>query len=127
MSAAPTPAGRRTPAQLADLVVGILLTVTSGLLGLLMLSQLSQLSGLGVICEGVTPDGLRCNPDFLNAVVIVGYAIVLFAWALGLGWLIVRAIRRRLVFWIPLVSGVVILAAFYVVAIILGSSYSPAT
>lgn len=123
---AATPTGPRTTTQRVDLVVGILLTVTSALLGLTMLAQLNQLTGLDVICKGIAPDGTRCDPAFLSGSIIVGYAIVIFAWFLGAGWLIFRAVRRRLVFWIPLASGAVILAAFYVVAILLGASYQPA-
>jgi hypothetical protein len=126
MSAAATPTGPRTTAQRVDLVVGVILTITSALLGLTMLAQLNQLTGLDVICAGIAPDGTRCDPAFLSAAIIVGYAIVIFAWFLGAGWLIFRAVRRRRVFWIPLVSGAVILAAFYVVAILLGASYQPA-
>jgi uncharacterized BrkB/YihY/UPF0761 family membrane protein len=126
MSTAAAPAPRRTPRQWADLVAGLLLTATSGLLGLIMLAQLAQLSGLSVICEGVAPDGARCNPAFLTGAIIVGYAIVIFAWFLGLGLLIVRAIRRRVLFWVPLASGAIILAAFWVVAILLSASYQPA-
>jgi hypothetical protein len=125
MSAAPPPAPRTT-AQRADLVVGIVLTLINLLLGTVMLPQIAQLSALSAICEGVQPDGTRCDPTFLNVVIIIGFAIVIFAGFLGTGALIVRAIRRRVVFWIPLVTGVAILAAFYVVAALLGTSYQPA-
>ena len=37
-----------------------------------------------------------------------------------------RAIRRRTLFWVPLASAAVIIAAFYVVAIVLSTSYQPA-
>jgi hypothetical protein len=126
MTAATPPAPRRTALQWADLVAGLLLTGIGGLLGLVMLTQLAQLAGLSVICEGIAPDGARCSPAFLTGAIIAGYAIVIFAWALGLGLLIVRAVRRRTVFWVPLASIAVIIAAFYLVAIVLSTSYQPA-
>jgi hypothetical protein len=126
MSPARPSAPRRTASQWIDLVVGLLLTGIGGLLGLVMLTQLAQLAGLSVICEGIIADGARCSPAFLSGAIIVGYAIVIFAWALGLGLLIVRAVRRRTVFWVPLASIAVIIAAFYLVAIVLSTSYQPA-
>lgn len=125
MSAAATPAPPRSTLQWADLITGLLLTAIAGLLALVMLSQLAQLSGLSVICAGIAPDGARCSPAFLTGAIIVGYAMVIFAWALGLGLLIVRAVRRRTVFWVPLASVAVIIAAFYLVAIVLSTSYQP--
>ncbi|HTL41296.1 MAG TPA: hypothetical protein VL294_07465 [Pseudolysinimonas sp.] len=122
---AATPGPLRSTLQWADLVTGLLLTAIGGLLALVMLSQLAQLAGLSVICEGIAPDGARCSPAFLTGAIIVGYAIVIFAWALGLGLLIVRAVRRRTVFWVPLASVAVIIAAFYLVAIVLSTSYQP--
>lgn len=121
------PRPRRTPAQFLDLIVGLALTVINIGLGLVMLAQLNQLSGLSAICTDITPDGTRCDPGFLSGIIILGYGIVIFAWFVGLGVLIMRAVQRRLVFWVPLVAGVVIIAAFWVVAIILGASYQPAT
>lgn len=121
------PRPRRTPAQYLDLIIGLALTVINIGLGLVMLAQLNQLSGLSAICTGITPDGTRCDPGFLSGIIILGYGIVIFAWFVGLGILIMRAVQRRLVFWVPLVAGVVIIAAFWVVAIILGASYQPAT
>jgi hypothetical protein len=126
MSAASPSAPRRTASQWIDLIVGLLLTGIGGLLGLVMLTQLAQLAGLSVICEGITPDGARCSPAFLSGAIVVGYAIVIFAWALGLGLLVVRAVRRRTVFWVPVASIAVIIAAFYFVAIVLSTSYQPA-
>jgi hypothetical protein len=125
VTAAARPTTPRSTLQWADLVAGVLFTVVGGLLGLVMLTQLSQLAGLDVICDGVAPDGARCSPAFLTGAIILGYAIVIFAWALGLGLLIVRAIRRRTLFWVPLASAAVIIAAFYVVAIVLSTSYQP--
>jgi len=120
----------RTPLQWTDLVVAILLTLVNVLLGTVMLAQIAQLSGLGGPdgqCAGVTPDGLRCDPGFLNAMIIVGYAIVIFAGFAGVGVLVVRAVQRKVVFWVPLVVGaVILLASFNIPAIILGASYLPA-
>jgi Family of unknown function (DUF6264) len=120
------PRPRRTPAQLLDLIIGLALTAINIGIGLVMLAQLNQLSGLSSICTGISPDGTRCDPGFLSGTIVLGYAIVIFAWFVGLGILIMKAVQRRLLFWVPLVSGAVILAAFYVVAIILSASYQPA-
>jgi len=121
------PRPRRTPAQFLDLIVGLVLTALNIGIGLLILAALNQLSGLSAICEGISPDGTRCDPGFLSGIIILGYAIVIFAWFLGLGIVIMRAVQRRLLFWVPLVAGFVILAAYWIVAIILSASYQPAT
>ena len=122
----PAPRAPRSTLQWVDLVVAILLLLIVGLLGTVLLAALSQLSGLAQSCEGVEPDGARCSPVFLNAAIILGVAIVNFAVFLGAGAVIVRAVRRRVVFWVPLVAGVIVAAAYWVAAILLGTSYLPA-
>lgn len=112
--------------RIIDLVIGIGLTVIGAFIGLIMLSLITQLGGLSVVCEGVTPDGTRCSSDFLTGMVILGTAIVVFGWFLPAGFLVVRALRRRLVFFLPIIGIVVMFAAFYLIAALINAMYSPA-
>jgi hypothetical protein len=117
MPTPPTPA--RKPLRILDLVAGILLAIVGALTGFIMLALIGQFSALSAACEGITPDGLRCDSGYLSAMLILGTAIVVFGWFLTTGFFIVRILRRQLAFWLPLVGIVVILAAYYVVAILL--------
>ena len=116
MPTPPTPA--RKPLRILDLVAGIVILIVGALIGFIMLGLIAQFSGLAAACEGVTPDGLRCNAGFLNGSVILGTAIVVFGWFLTAGFFVVRILRRQLAFWLPLVGIVVMIAAFYVIAIL---------
>ncbi len=57
---------------------------------------------------------------------IIGVGIVVFAWFLSVGFFIVRALRRRLGFWVPLVGIGVMIVGFYLTSAVLGTSYLPA-
>lgn len=104
-----------------DIVAGVSLALVSGATGLIVMAFLQQLSGLAGPCEGVTPDGARCNPDFLNGALAIGYAGVIFGWFVPIGFMIVRWVRKRLGFFLPLISFVVIIAVFYAVSAALSS------
>ncbi len=109
----------RRPLRILDLVAGIVLAIIGAFTGLIMLTLVTQLSGLSVVCEGVEPDGVQCDNGYLNAVLILGTAIVVFGWFVTTGFFIVRVLRRQLAFFLPLIGIIVILAAYYVVAILL--------
>jgi hypothetical protein len=115
MPTPPTPA--RKPLRIIDLVAGIVIAIIGALIGFIMLGLVGQFGGLAAACEGVSPDGLRCNAGYLSGSVILGTAIVVFGWFLTTGFFIVRILRRQLAFWLPLVGIVVMVAAFYVIAI----------
>jgi hypothetical protein len=108
-----------------DLVVGIGLTILAALIGLVMLAYVTQLGQLSALCEGVTPDGTRCDPGYLGAMGVLGTTVVVLGWFLPAGFLIVRAIQRRLVFFLPVVSIVVMYAGYILVSALLGSAYLP--
>jgi hypothetical protein len=112
-----TPA--RRPLRILDLVAGVALLIIGMLTGFVMLAMLGQFNGLSAACEGVAVDGLRCDGGYLSGILILGTGIVVFGWFLTAGFFIVRILQRRLAFWLPLVGIVVILAAYYVVAIAL--------
>lgn len=114
------------PARILDLVVGIALTVIGAGVGLIMLNYVTQLGGLSAVCEGVAPEGLRCAPGFLEAMTVAGTAIVVFGWALPAGFLVVRAVRRQRVFWLPIIAIVVMIAGWYVVTGALSAYVPPA-
>jgi len=117
MPTPPTPA--RQPLRIIDLVAGIVILIIGALTGFIMLALIGQFSGLSAACEGVTPDGLACDGGYLNGILILGTAVVVFGWFLTAGFFIVRILRRKLAFWLPLVGIVVIFAAYYLVAILL--------
>ena len=127
MPTPPTPpAARRTPLQVVDLVAGIALTIIAALNGVIMLGFVTQLGGLSAECAGIAPDGTHCSPGFLSAMGILGTAIVVFAWFLAAGFLIVRAVQRRVVFWVPIAGFAVMIAGFYLVTALLSANYLPA-
>ncbi len=123
----PPPAAKRTPLQIVDIVAGILLLLIAMLIGFIMLAYITQLGALGSECEGIEPDGMRCSPAFLSAMGILGTGIVVFAWFLAAGFLIVRALRRKVVFFLPIIAVVVMIAGFYLVTALVGSSYLPSS
>lgn len=114
-----TPPPARKPLRILDLTVGIVLLIIGALIGFIMLALLGQFSGLAEACGGVAVEGLRCDSGYLNGMLILGTGIVVFGWFLTSGFFIVRVLRRQLAFWLPLVGIAVILAAYYVVAILL--------
>jgi hypothetical protein len=109
----------RTPLRILDLIVGIALLIIGALTGLVMLAMLGQFGGLSVACDGVAADGLRCDGGYLSGILVLGTAIVVFGWFVTAGFFVVRILQRRLAFWLPIVGIIVILAAYYVVAILL--------
>ncbi len=117
----------RGPLRIPDIVAGVILVVIAALIGFIMLGYMSQLGLLSGVCEGVEPDGLRCSPTFLSAMTIVGIGIVIFAWFLSLGVFVVRVLRRKLGFWVPLLGIVAMIVGFYITSALLGASYLPAT
>lgn len=115
----------RSPLRVVDLVAGLVFTGLGALIGLVMLAYMVQLSELRVICDGVSPDGLRCDPVFLNVMTIVGIAIVVFAWFFTVGFFVVRVIRRQRAFFLPLIGIGIMIAGYYLVLIVLSASYQP--
>jgi hypothetical protein len=116
----------RGPLRIPDIVAGVILLVIAALIGFIMLGYMGQLGALSALCDGIEPDGARCSPAFLSGVTIVGLGIVIFAWFLSLGFFVVRVLRRRLAFWVPLVGVAVMFAGFYITSAVLGASYLPA-
>ena len=121
----PPPAAPRSPLAILDIVAGILLLIVAALIGSIFLAYIAQLGGLSAECAGIDPDGLRCAPGFLSAMGILGTGIVVLSWFLAAGFLIVRAIRRQIVFFLPLIAFVVMIAGFYLVTALLAASYLP--
>ena len=120
------PATPRSAALWLDLVAGILLMVIAALIGFVMLAVVTQLANLSSECTGIAVSGTHCSPGFLSAMVILGTGIVVFAWFLAAGFLIMRAIRRRLVFFLPFIAFAVVIAGFYLVTALVGTLYIPA-
>ncbi|CAN5203316.1 hypothetical protein BH11ACT3_BH11ACT3_24820 [soil metagenome] len=114
---------------ITDRIVGLGIALATGYTALLLLAQISQFSQLaanGNACDGAVADGLRCSPDFLNVMIIVGYALIIFGWGLTTAFMIVRFIRLRLGWFLPLIGFGVMVAGFYVVILVIYASYLPA-
>ena len=120
-----TPPPARKPLRILDLIAGLVLAAIGAMIGFIMLGYVAQVSQLSAICEGVTADGLRCNSGFLGVMTVVGLAIVVFAWFLTFGFFIVRVLRRKIGFFLPLVGIVAMIAGYYLMLIILAASYQP--
>jgi hypothetical protein len=120
-----TPPPAKKPLRIVDLVAGLALSVLGALIGFIMLGYMAQLSQLSGVCEGVDADGVRCSPGFLGAMTVIGLAIVVFAWFLTFGFFIVRVVRRRVGFFLPLLGIVAMILGYYLVLIILAASYQP--
>lgn len=116
----------RGPLRIPDIIAGVILVVIAVLIGFIMLGYMLQLGQLSAVCDDVEVDGLRCSPAFLSTMTIIGIGIVIFAWFLSLGFFIVRVLRRKLAFWVPLVGIAAMIAGFYLTSAVLGSSYLPA-
>ncbi len=110
------PSAPSSALRIADIVAGLLLALVTGLVGLILLAFMQQLSGLSAACDGVAPDGLRCNPDYLTGMLVVGNAGIVFGWFLPVGFMIVRFVRRRVGFFLPIVALVVMIAVVYAVS-----------
>ena len=117
---------RSRPVRILDLVIGIGLTVIAAFIGLILLAFIGQLGQLATLCEGITPDGMRCDPGFLNAMTILGTAIIVLGWGLPAGFVVVRAIQKKLTFFLPIISIVIMYVGYVVPLALLGSSYQPA-
>ena len=122
-----TPPARRSVPAMADIVVAVILALIAGYIGLTFLAYIGQLSAVSDACEGVAADGARCAPAFLSAMQIVGYAIVVFAWAITTGFIVVRFIRRKAVFFLPLLAVAIMIAGFYLVVAVVSTSYLPSS
>lgn len=113
MTSTPSP-GRRA-VRVVDVVVGIGLALLSGLIALIVLNYLQQYPVvLSPLCEGVAPDGARCNADYLNGAVIIGSAGIVFGWFIPIGFMLVRFVQRRLGFFLPIVATIIVIVVFWV-------------
>jgi len=111
-SPAATP--KRNPALVAlDIVAAVVFVVIGLVLSLVVVVQAGLYPPLLSSCGTGPYDGLTCNSGFLNSVIIVMSAIAIFAFAIGAGMVVVNLIRRRAVWYWPLLGIVVTLIGFY--------------
>ena len=104
-----SPKSARNPALVAvDVVVGVVVLVVALVLGLLIVATLTS---YGALADGCGSGG--CDTSGLSAIQLVASAIVVFAYALGLGMFIVRLVQRRWGWYFPVIGAVVMLVAFY--------------
>jgi hypothetical protein len=115
----------RPPLRVLDLVASILIAILGAMIGVILLAYVAQLGALQTLCDGASADGLVCNGGYLTGVSVLGAALVVFAWFLTAGFALVRILRRRLAFWLPIVGIVAMIAGFYLIAL-LANAYQPA-
>jgi hypothetical protein len=121
-----TPPVRRSPAQIIDIVVGLVLAALGALTGVAFLAVLQQYSGLSQLCDGESAEGVRCSPGYLSGMIALGFAGVIFGWFLTTGFMVVRFLRRRFGFWLPLLGVAVMIATSWAISAAL-SAYLPAS
>jgi hypothetical protein len=103
-----TPPPARHPAlRILDIVGGVVVGVLALVFGFTAVGILSSLQPDPAVC------GEGCDSGALAAIVIAGVAAQIFAWALSIGFFLVRAMRRRVAFFWPVVGLVVMIIAFY--------------
>jgi hypothetical protein len=115
VSSATTPPRRRNPViVVVDIVVSVILLAFGLTFGAYSLAFVAQLSELSTGC------GAGCNTTLLSVAAYGLLAVTVLGFFLGLGFAIVRAIRRRYTWPSPLIALVVMIAGFYVAAWIAG-------
>ena len=120
-----SPSSRSPLVRGIDIAVGVVIALFGVVLGLGIVALYQQLTGLSAACDGIAADGTRCSPAFLATMTNLGIAIVVFGWGLTTGMLVVRLIQKRLVWYWPLIGLAVLVASFYLISLVLGSSYLP--
>jgi len=96
-----------------DIVVAVFLGLLSLSFGLYAVTAASQYPTLIAACGAGDIDGLVCNPNWVStwSIVIVGLAV--FGFALTSGMVLVNIIRKRPVWFWPLIGIAVIIVSFY--------------
>lgn len=113
-SAAPDSRPPRSGTRLAvELVVGLALAFVGAVFAFGLVVTLSQLGGVAANCAET-----GCNGGAVSGVVVLGLATVIFGWAITLGLFIVRLIQRRWAWFWPLIGIVVMVAGFYLIALL---------
>lgn len=97
--------------RVVDVVVGAVIAAFGLVVGAGMLLFISSLSSGAEACA----DG-GCDATGLTVAVIGGSAVIVFGWAITFGLYLVRAIRRRVAFFLPLIGLVVMVAGAYAAA-----------
>lgn len=115
-----TPAPKRnTVVVVIDLIVGSFLALVGlGVSYILVITE-TQLLGVLDMCSGPA-NGLRCNGSFLSGIVLVSIIITVFSGALTAGMVIVNALRKRAVWFWPVIGMIISIAVFYGAAALAG-------
>ena len=110
--AVPPPPGRR-PLRTWDLVVTIILLVLDGVLAAIM-----SFFGFFLAMAGDSCEARDCNADFIAVGLMVAVALPWILLIVVAIVSIVLLVKRRLAFWVPLVGGVLIIASWFIGAVI---------
>lgn len=96
-----------------DIVVAVFLALLSFSFGLYAVTAASQFPALITSCGTDSIDGLVCNPNWVStwSIIIIGFAV--FGFALTAGMVLVNIIRKRPVWFWPLIGIAVIIVSFY--------------
>lgn len=127
-----TAAPERSPRhRTAGIVVGVALAIIALGFAFLIYVQFfayaDPTAGLPASCRATDADGTHCSQSFLNAMILIGYAVCLFGWGLPAGFMVVRLIQRRRAWFWPLLSIPIIYIGFFVITAVLGTQYLPAS
>lgn len=112
----PSPAvpPKRNPVVVGiDIVVGLVLVLVGLSFSLISVTYASQYPKLVADCGDGPFPGLECNADWVATWSIVIIAIAVFSFALTTGMVIVNLVRKRPVWFWPLIGAVITIAAFY--------------
>lgn len=99
-----------------DLVVSVALLLFALVFGLYSLAFVAQLSAATGTC------GADCNTTLLTAVAYGLLAVTILTFFLGLGFSIVRVIRKRTTWPWAVGTLVVLIVAFYIAAFLVGQA-----
>lgn len=78
----------------------------------------------GPLATGCSAVSSHCSQSYLDTICIIGYALCLFGWALPVGLMVVRFIRNRRAWFLPLISIGAIVIGSYILIAILGKGYA---
>jgi uncharacterized BrkB/YihY/UPF0761 family membrane protein len=110
--AVPPPPGKR-PVRTWDLVVTILLLVLDGVLAAIM-----SFFGFFLAMAGDSCGARDCNSDLIAVGLMVAVALPWLLLIIVAVVSIVLLVKRRIAFWVPLIGAVLIIASWFVGAVI---------
>jgi hypothetical protein len=96
-----------------DIIAGLFLVLVGLTFGLYVVTYASQYPQLVAACGEGPFSGLECNANWVStwSIIIIGVAV--FSFALSTGMVIVNLVRKRPVWFWPLIGVILTIVAFY--------------